>query len=68
MISLVFWAITLIVSIKYVALIMRADNEGEGGIMALIALIRTGAAAALRAGRRSSRSASSARRCSTATA
>ena len=40
MISLVFWAITLIVSIKYVALIMRADNEGEGGIMALIALIR----------------------------
>jgi KUP system potassium uptake protein len=39
-ISLVFWAITLIVSIKYVALIMRADNEGEGGIMALIALIR----------------------------
>ena len=39
-ISLVFWAITLIVSIKYVALIMRADNEGEGGIMALIALVR----------------------------
>ncbi len=39
-ISLVFWAVTLIVSIKYVALIMRADNEGEGGIMALIALIR----------------------------
>src|SRR5512132_996460 len=39
-ISLVFWAITLIVSIKYVALIMRADNDGEGGIMALIALIR----------------------------
>jgi KUP system potassium uptake protein len=39
-ISLVFWAITLIVSVKYVALVMRADNEGEGGIMALIALIR----------------------------
>jgi KUP system potassium uptake protein len=39
-ISLVFWAVTLIVSIKYVALIMRADNHGEGGIMALIALIR----------------------------
>jgi KUP system potassium uptake protein len=39
-ISLVFWAITLIVSIKYVTLVMRADNEGEGGIMALIALIR----------------------------
>jgi KUP system potassium uptake protein len=40
-ISLVFWAITLIVSIKYVTFIMRADNEGEGGIMALIALIQT---------------------------
>src|SRR4051794_16986199 len=41
--SLVFWAITIIVSIKYVTLIMRADNDGEGGIMALIALIqRTG--------------------------
>jgi KUP system potassium uptake protein len=39
-ISLVFWTITLIVSIKYVTFIMRADNEGEGGIMALIALIR----------------------------
>src|SRR3954468_8257683 len=39
-ISLVFWAVTIIVSIKYVVFIMRADNEGEGGIMALIALIR----------------------------
>src|SRR3954453_17536944 len=39
-ISLVFWAITLIVSVKYVTFIMRADNEGEGGIMALIALIQ----------------------------
>src|SRR5215213_7952820 len=35
-ISLVFWAVTIIVSIKYVVFIMRADNEGEGGIMALI--------------------------------
>jgi KUP system potassium uptake protein len=33
-ISLVFWAITLIVSIEFVTLIMRADNRGEGGIMA----------------------------------
>src|SRR4051812_5715637 len=40
-ISLVFWAITLIVSIKYIAFIMRADNDGEGGIMALIALIQS---------------------------
>ncbi|CAN5635765.1 potassium transporter Kup [soil metagenome] len=39
-ISLVFWAITLIVSVKYVTFIMRAGNEGEGGIMALIALVQ----------------------------
>ena len=39
-ISLVFWAITVIVSIKYVTFIMRADNGGEGGIMALIALVQ----------------------------
>ena len=39
-ISLVFWAVTIIVSIKYVVFIMRADNDGEGGIMALIALVR----------------------------
>jgi KUP system potassium uptake protein len=42
-ISLVFWTITLVVSVKYVAFIMRADNKGEGGIMALIGLIRTAA-------------------------
>jgi KUP system potassium uptake protein len=39
-ISLVFWAITLIVSIKYVSFILRADNDGEGGIMALTALLQ----------------------------
>ncbi len=39
-ISLVFWSILLIVSIKYVVFVMRADNDGEGGIMALAALIR----------------------------
>jgi KUP system potassium uptake protein len=38
-VSLIFWAITLIVTVKYVTFIMRADNDGEGGIMALIALI-----------------------------
>ncbi|HEX2707277.1 MAG TPA: potassium transporter Kup [Solirubrobacterales bacterium] len=38
-ISLVFWSITLIVSIEFVIFIMRADNDGEGGILALIALI-----------------------------
>src|ERR1700688_2570044 len=39
-ISLIFWAVTIIVTLKYVLLVMRADNEGEGGIMALITLIR----------------------------
>ncbi len=39
-ISLVFWSITTIVSIKYVTFIMRADNAGEGGIMALTALLQ----------------------------
>nr|WP_211656609.1 potassium transporter Kup [Patulibacter medicamentivorans] len=38
--SLVVWSVTLIVSIKFVTFIMRADNDGEGGIMALVALIR----------------------------
>src|SRR4051794_19426875 len=38
-ISLVFWAITLVVSVKYLTFILRADNDGEGGIMALIALL-----------------------------
>ena len=36
--SLFFWTLTVIVSIKYVVLIMRADNDGEGGLMALLAL------------------------------
>ena len=36
--SLMFWSLMVIVSLKYVMLIMRADNRGEGGIMALIAL------------------------------
>jgi len=36
--SLFFWALIIIVSIKYVIFIMRADNRGEGGIMAMIAL------------------------------
>src|SRR3979409_1110550 len=36
--STIFWSLMVIVSLKYVVLIMRADNRGEGGIMALIAL------------------------------
>jgi KUP system potassium uptake protein len=39
-VSLIFWAVTIIVTVTYVVLVMRADNDGEGGIMALIALIR----------------------------
>ena len=37
-ISAIFWALMMIVSLKYVTLILRADNRGEGGIMALLAL------------------------------
>lgn len=37
-ISLMFWSITIIVSIKYIGILMRADNDGEGGVMALAAL------------------------------
>ncbi|QER38355.1 potassium transporter Kup [Acinetobacter suaedae] len=36
--SIIFWCLTLIISIKYIAVVMRADNNGEGGIMALLAL------------------------------
>ncbi|MGH8077326.1 MAG: KUP/HAK/KT family potassium transporter, partial [Lysobacter sp.] len=36
--SLVFWALMLVITVKYVTVIMRADNDGEGGIMALMAL------------------------------
>ena len=38
LLSLVFWSLVLVVSVKYVTIITRADNEGEGGIMALMAL------------------------------
>ena len=36
--SMIFWALSLVVTVKYVTIIMRADNDGEGGIMALMAL------------------------------
>lgn len=36
--SLIFWSLMIVVSLKYVSFIMRADNKGEGGIMALMAL------------------------------
>ncbi len=37
--SLIFWTLTLVVSLKYVTVVMRADNHGEGGIFALLALL-----------------------------
>lgn len=37
-VSLIFWSLTIVVSLKYVTLILRANNHGEGGIMALLAL------------------------------
>ena len=39
-VSLVFWSVMTIVTLTYVTLVMRADNHGEGGIMALITLVR----------------------------
>ncbi len=39
--SLVFWALIVVISIKYLVFIMRADNRGEGGILALMALVRS---------------------------
>jgi KUP system potassium uptake protein len=39
-ISIVFWALTLTVSLKYVILVLRADSEGEGGVFALFSLIK----------------------------
>ncbi|GAA4998829.1 potassium transporter Kup [Pseudoluteimonas lycopersici] len=38
LLSLIFWALMIMVTLKYVVIIMRADNEGEGGIMALMTL------------------------------
>ena len=37
--SLVFWSLTMVVTVKYLGFIMRADNKGEGGIFALLALV-----------------------------
>ena len=39
-VSLIFWSVMIIVTYTYVTLVMRADNHGEGGIMALITLVR----------------------------
>ena len=39
-VSLIFWSVMTIVTLTYVVLVMRADNDGEGGVMALITLVR----------------------------
>ncbi len=43
-VSLIFWSVMIIVTLTYITLVMRADNHGEGGIMALITMLRHGAA------------------------
>ncbi len=40
LLSLIFWSLAIVVSVKYLAVIMRADNHGEGGILSLVALIQ----------------------------
>jgi KUP system potassium uptake protein len=47
-VSLIVWALTIIVALKYVVLVLRADNEGEGGILALLSLVATKPRYALR--------------------
>ncbi len=39
LLSLIFWSLTMVVTVKYLLFIMRADNQGEGGIFALLALV-----------------------------
>jgi KUP system potassium uptake protein len=51
-VSLIFWSVMIIVTVTYILLAMRADNDGEGGIMALITLLRRSAA---RRGRKSAK-------------
>lgn len=38
--SLIFWTLTALISVKYLIILLRADNEGEGGILALLALVQ----------------------------
>ena len=68
-VSLVFWSVMIIVTVTYVLLAMRVDNQGEGGIMTLITLLRQGVPVNAVAGPAcSQRWASSAPHCSSATA
>src|ERR671919_498903 len=40
--SLIFWSLIIVISIKYLLFVMRADNRGEGGILALMSLVNQG--------------------------
>ncbi len=42
--SLIFWSLVMVISVKYLTFVMRADNHGEGGILALLSLTRAGGA------------------------
>ena len=69
MLSLITWALIIVVTLKYVVVVMRADNHGEGGVLALMALVL--AASGLSAAPAADLHrcwASPAPRCSTATA
>jgi KUP system potassium uptake protein len=48
--SLIFWSLTLVISLKYLLYVMRADNRGEGGVLALMALASRGSAGKQRRG------------------
>ena len=66
--SLIFWSLMLIVSVKYLIYVLRADNKGEGGILALMTLASSKTARAARHAVLIASRACSARRSSTATA
>ena len=50
--STVFWALVIVISLKYLLLVMRADNHGEGGILALTSLVMPASGSAPRIRRR----------------
>src|SRR5262245_3135029 len=40
LLSLIFWSLLIVVTIKYVGVVMRADNNGEGGVLSLVTLVQ----------------------------
>jgi KUP system potassium uptake protein len=56
LLSLVFWSLVLVVCVKYLTFVLRADNQGDGGIMALLALLAPGAEGGEGSARRTLRS------------